>query len=81
MQGQVAAAARCAHRVGQGSGQPLLQAAQSSARYCGRIEGHLCGQVQELSSQGIQVGNGQRCLPSQLCKVLHQDAIQYLRPQ
>ena len=60
-----------AHRVGQGSGQALLQAAESGSSYCGRIEGHLCGQIQELGSQGIQVGNGQRRLPSQLRKVLH----------
>ena len=81
MQGQIAAAARRAHRVGQGSSQVLLQAAQPSARHCGCVEGHLCDQVQELGSQGIQVGNGQRRLPSQLCKVLHQDAIEDLQSQ
>ena len=81
MQGQIAAAARSAHRVGQGGVKALLQAAKASARYGGCVEGHLCGQVQELSSQGIQVGNGQRRLPSQLRKVLHQDAIQDLRPR
>lgn len=45
MHGPIAASARSAHRVGQSGVKALLQAAEASARYCGRIEGHLCGQV------------------------------------
>ena len=60
-----------AYGICQRSSQALLQAAEASACNCGGVEGHPCCQVKQLHCEGVQMGNRQRSLPSQVGKVLH----------